>query len=280
MLIVDLLIPSQCWSPDDPVVAPLADPPADPAATPPVDPAATPPAADPAAAVEPGDGLWKYKQINRQHRRIKDLETENQRLRDLADSASRSHAPAAPPGAPVPAAPAPTAPPVAVAPVASKEQVRYELQVEDLTTKIREEYSKDWAQVSRNLEAQGGVTEELLRGILATDDPAYVLIELGKNPAAYQEVLDLPPAKRQTALVKIALAKKPSVDPAAVDPAKPRPPSGAPAPVSQLSGGSPGPAVDLYDPKMVSQEKDDAWYAERRRQKSASVGRPWSTRRA
>ena len=272
-------------------------PPADPAAgaalpdgTPPAPP--TPPAADPNAG--------KDKQIDRQHRKIKDLEpaasraaeveAENARLRELAARTAPAAPPVAP-GAPPAAPPVAAAPPAPAAPVAAADLVakaRFDLEVENLTKQVTAE--PEWPTVAANLQKMGGVPPDLMNGIFASDDPAHVLMTLGKDPNKFQEILDLPPQKQTAALIKIGMEK--------IAPKPPVRPSGAPPPVAPVVGGQGGQGpsvglVDLYDPKMQmagathpeapawrlntsADQYDAAWFAERARQKRESVGRPWS----
>jgi hypothetical protein len=267
--------------------APPPDPPADP---PPVDPAgdgatppvaATPPEPPPQPPAPAAD--WRDKQIDRQHRRLKEeqdrvaaLAAENEQMRQMLEARQRQAsdqstppAPQAPPPAPTPqtAPPAGQGDPVAVA--------RFQLEVEQIGQRLTTEYGNDWPEVSKRFEQMGGMAPQVMQSILATDDPAYVIIQLGKKPEKYQEILDLPPAKQTAALIKIGLEKNAAASAAAARPA-PKP-SDAPPPVEHLSPGgrAPSGAINLYDDKT----EDDRWFAERMRQKRESVGRPWSLNR-
>jgi hypothetical protein len=264
--------------PQDP---PTDPPPADPAvdgATPPV--AATPPEPTPPP---PPAADWRDKQIDRQHRKLKEeqdrvaaLAAENEQMRQMLEARQRPApdgatppSPPSPPSAPTPAVAPPTGQgdPVAVA--------RFQLEVEQIGQRLTTEYGNDWPEVSRRFEQMGGMAPQVMQSILATDDPAYVIIQLGKKPERYQEILDLPPAKQTAALIKIGLEKSAAAAAAA---AKPTPkPSDAPAPVEHLAPGGRAPSgtINLYDDKT----EDDRWFAERMRQKRESVGRPWSIAR-
>jgi hypothetical protein len=156
---------------------------------------------------------------------------------------------------------------------------------------IRANYAKEWPEVFDNLQKLGGVSNDLMDAILATDDPAYVLITLGKDPAKVQDMVDMPSARRQAALIKIALEKtaksaEPPKTPAKRPSGAPPPPSGQPP---GRGGSPPAGQVDLYDERLQfsnyykgprdpdpERNADDAWYAERERQKRESRGRPWS----
>jgi len=297
------------------------DPPPDPAGGAGAPPAAaggdTPPNPDPAAGASPADGsppvqppvvaapqpdpnAWKDKQIDRQHRKIKELETqaakaadleaENARLRELAGRTAPAAPPVAP-GAPPAAPPVTATPPAPAAPAAPTDAIakaRFDIEVENLTKQVTAE--PEWPTVAANLQKMGGVPPDVMNGIFASDDPAFVLMTLGKDPNKFQEILDLPPQKQTAALIKIGMQQ--------TAPKPPVRPSGAPPPVAPVVGGAGGQApvtgsVDLYDPKMQmagpplkefesvkwnprADEYDPAWYAERARQKRESTGRPWS----
>lgn len=275
-----------------------------------------PPGGAPAAAggASPQGGWTQEayeKQIGRQHRRNKELETEverlkgieaeNARLRELAAAAvirpGAQPAAGAPPAQP--AAPsAPAAPAAPAQPTMSEAQIREDERRKDGIRRLGEsidntaEYAKLWPEVQENFKKIGQLPVELMDQILATDDPAYVMITLGKDPVKLQQALDMAGPRRQAVLLKIAMEKAP-----AADPSKGKRPSGAPPPPTGLPGGGGGTQptghVDLYDPKMQmagpptpdgaliprnleADKFDEAWYAERQRQKRESTGRPWS----
>ena len=53
-----------------------------------------------------------------------------------------------------------------------------------------------------------------MEAILDTDDPAYVLVTLGKNPDNYQNMLDLTPGRLRNELFKIAQERAAKAAPA------------------------------------------------------------------
>lgn len=251
----------------------------------PPDGGATPPVPPPAAAApQPDPNAWKDKQIDRQHRKIKELETqaakaaeleaENARLRELASRTAPAAAPppaGTPQAAPPPAATAPVATPAA-APTDAIAKARFDIEVENLTKQVTTE--PEWPTVAANLQKMGGIPPDVMNGIFASDDPALVLMTLGKDPNKFQEILDLPPQKQTAALIKIGMEK--------AAPKPPARPSGAPPPVAPVVGGQggQGPVVtsgDIYDPKFEGKADLDAdWYRLRAQQKRESKGRPWS----
>ena len=225
---------------------------------------------------------WREKQIDRQHRKIKELETqaarsaeleaENQRLKELAEAAARRADPADPSPQP---APRPVAQqPAPIKPAVDQEaEWRFRKDIEDLGVKLTTDYGDDWKVAQANFQKMGEIDPNFMQEVLRTDDPAYVLVQLGKDPDKYQQVLDLPVNRRITALVKLGLEKN-------AQPKQNAPkPSGAPAPIEPIRSGpsaQPPGKVDIYDPKMAGEDNDAAWYAERMRQKRESQGRVWS----
>lgn len=260
--------------PDDPpAAAPVVVDPPEPEITPDVEPAvaaaAEPPAGDDDPADPPADPPvpaapakdWKDKELGRKHRQLQeakqraaDLEAENADLRALASRGAPATDPPADP--PAPAAPRPAAPTGDMVP---RSEVRgeaeriiakndFDRQCNEVEATGKKAFGKDWETISETVVTLGGFTTEEMVGILATDNPAQVIAELGKNPDKYHEVKDLPPAKRLAAFVKLGLT------PTKVA-AKP---SEAPAPVEPVAG-RPGPVTAPLDDKL----SDDEWHKNR-----------------
>ena len=123
---------------------------------------------------------------------------------------------------------------------ALREQERFEEQLKSTNAAGEASYGKgDWGKALDKLATFGTVDPEDFSAILNTDEPAKVLYELGNNPAEYQRLMNLPPAKRQIEIVKIAIKQKPA------------PPAPPPAPKADLS----------------EKASDEDWFAARRRQK-------------
>lgn len=115
-----------------------------------------------------------------------------------------------------------------------------------------ERYKEKWPEVLDTLKTLGGFNEEEMKQILSVDDPAKVLYEFGTNPDKYQEIMDLPAAKRFTEIVKLGMAAT----------KVPKRPSGAPPPEARVTGHNQG------DPLALSDElDDDEWYRRRKAQK-------------
>jgi len=58
------------------------------------------------------------------------------------------------------------------------------------------QYKDQWKDAVSNLELLGGFDRQTMNGLLATDAPAKVLFELGKNPDQYHRIMSLPFEKR------------------------------------------------------------------------------------
>jgi hypothetical protein len=253
-----------------------APPPAGGEGAPPPDPAAS--AAPEGTPPAPRD--WRDKQIDKHYAtiklqereldRLKALEAENAQLKALNDAATRRSGDTPPPP---PAAPQPASAQASDAVIAQRvEQELFNRQVKDLESKVRQDYPNDLQPVLENLNKLG-LSGDTLAGVmsqvLATDDPAYVLVTLGKDPGRLQDTLDMTPAKRQAAMIKIGMER------AAAAPPTPDRPSGAPPPPSAppTRGSAAAPSSDnIYDPALT----DEQFYAIRKRQKLESEGRLWS----
>jgi hypothetical protein len=107
----------------------------------------------------------------------------------------------------------------------------------------------------KRLPALGGIDQDTMISILATDNPHKVLYELGSKPEEFQRIMDLSPAKRQNEFVKIAITNEQKTT------------SNAPEPVETLGGRgqSRTTSTNIYDEKL----SDDDFYALRAKQKAA-----------
>ena len=130
--------------------------------------------------------------------------------------------------------------------------------------------TEGWNKATNKLKQLGGVSVEDMMSILNTDHPAMVIQGLSADPDEYERIMALPPAKRNTAFVKLGLVEPPKKGKA--EPESKRP-GGQPPPPRGLSGGSRQVAAqttNLYDDKL----DDDKWYEERnknRRKKFSSA---------
>lgn len=226
-----------------------------------------PPAGDDAPPVLSED--WRDRQIRRQHARLQEEKRQKEELQAELEATramlSRTGG-AAPPagGDQPPAAPAgDDQSPAGVTQEAVRQEaarMRAQEKFNEDSTKADKDGSKrfgaNWTKATDNLRTLGGFDVETMQQVLATDDPAKLLYELGTNPDKYHEIMDLPPYKRFAEMVKLAAAPAPK--PAA------RKPSDAPPPVDSLRGQNRGDPNDLRDDLT-----DDEWYARRQRQKAA-----------
>lgn len=101
----------------------------------------------------------------------------------------------------------------------------------------------------QNLQQLGFMNRDMLDLVIATEDPAKVLFELGSDPDKAAQLLTLPPAKRAVEIAKMSVAV----------PAKPAalPVSNAPRPVATVEGSA--------RPNATPQDNDDdaTWFAKR-----------------
>lgn len=113
-------------------------------------------------------------------------------------------------------------------------------------------YKDDFKGAVANLQSVGVMNRDVLDLVLATDDPAKVLFELGSDPDKASRLLDMTPAQRAIEVAKMAVTKK-----------APAPISNAPPPVKTVEGsarvsGEPG-----------DDDDDAAWFAKRNAQIAA-----------
>lgn len=110
-------------------------------------------------------------------------------------------------------------------------------------------HPEDFEDAIRSFAALGGTQREVLEDVLATDNPADVLYELGKDADEAARVLALPPKRRLAEMIK--MANKPAAKPAV---------SRAAAPIKPV-GGTNAKDFDFADDKA-----DDAdWFARRQK---------------
>lgn len=207
---------------------------------------------------------WRDKELRRKHAQIKEKDRELERIRkeneDYRALAQRAQQPALADGAaPIPdlsRAPAPQ--PLAEAQVEERarqlrEQERYQENLVSINTTGEKNYGKDWAKSLDNLATLGTVEPDTMQAIIGTDDPAKVLYELGKNPAEYQRIMELPKHRQPTEFVKLSLKQE-----------APKPkPSNAPAPTEPVQSRV-TPSADLSD-----KDDDDTWYKKRATMRAA-----------
>lgn len=118
----------------------------------------------------------------------------------------------------------------------------------------RKRFAKTWDKATDTLKTLGGFDPETMQGLLATDDPAKVLHELGTKPDEYHRIMDLPPAKRLAEMIKLALPAP-----------KPRnKPSQAAPPVTPVGARTRTGGTELRDDL-----DDESWYARREAQRAA-----------
>jgi hypothetical protein len=110
----------------------------------------------------------------------------------------------------------------------------------------------EWQIAVSNLEMLGGFDTETMGGILASDDPAKALFELGNNPENYHRIMELSVPRRIIEIGKLAM-----------QPASVKKVSEAPAPVNPVGGRAAPPAAVLSD-----DIDDDKWHKIREAQRA------------
>lgn len=208
-------------------------------------------------AQEPAED-WRDKEIKRKHAKLKESERELERIRkeneDLRQLAQARAEGKEPTEQPAPRAPAQSQEEVQRAARALRDQERYQEQLQNTNSAGETTYGDKWGKALDKLATFGQVDPADMTAILNTDNPAKVLFELGSNPAEYQRLMDLPPAKRLTEIVKISMKEVP----------KPAPNiSKAPPPTESVANRA-TPEVDLRSEKT----SDTDWYAVRQKQKA------------
>ena len=97
-------------------------------------------------------------------------------------------------------------------------------------------YGQNWKEAVSNLQMLGGFDQPTMNGALATDDPAKVLYELGKNPDNYHRIMDMPLERRIVEMSKLAM-----------QPTQAKKVSNAPPPVAPVGGKAAPAAATLRD---------------------------------
>jgi hypothetical protein len=210
----------------------------------------------PEPKVEEPQEDWRDKEIKRKHAKLKEHERETERLRkeneDLrALAQARADGKETPPER---QAPDKSQDEIQRAARALRDQERYQEQLQSTNSTGESTYKDQWGKALDKLATFGTVDPADMTAILNTDNPAKVLFELGSNPAEYQRLMDLPPAKRLTEIVKISMKETPKAAPNI---------SRAPPPTESV-GNRVSPEVDLRSEKT----SDSDWYAVRQKQKA------------
>lgn len=218
---------------------------------------------EPESEVEASAGKpdWRDKELKRKHAKLKELErTLAEREKEAADlraiAEARPATIAAAPEAPVelPRAPQSMTPAqIQEAARQLREQERYQENLVKINQAGETAYKAEWAKALENLATLGVVEQDTMQAILGTDAPEKVLYELGKNPAEYQRIMDLPKNRQHTEFVKLSLKQE-----------APKPkPSSAPAPTEPIQARV-QPSSELSD-----KDDDDTWYKKRAAMRSA-----------
>lgn len=197
---------------------------------------------------------WRDKELKRKHAKLKERERELEQTRKERDDALvLAQARVDGKETPTETRPAQSQDEIQKAARVLRDQERYQEQLASTNTSGETTYKDQWGKALDKLATFGTIDPADMNAILNTDNPAKVLFEFGSNPAEYQRIMDLPPAKRLTEIVKISMKEVP----------KPKPNiSNAPAPTESV-GNRANPTVDLTSDKV----SDEDWYAIRKKQK-------------
>ena len=226
-----------------------------------------PPAAESPAPTEPPPVTpktdWRDKELSRRKRRMDELathaqevEAENKRLRDLAESLTRQ----TPPNPANPDATQP--PPRQPAPDPERRYTKAELEAEARRIAAENDFKRDFNgayeagadkfgrdkmdEAIGRISDLGGLDYDHLQMVLATDEPGKVLYKLGAEPEEFQRIMDLPFNRRVAEFVKMGLKTAPA----------PKAASKTPPPVEPISGGG----GDAGDHRFKDKMSDDEWF--------------------
>lgn len=140
---------------------------------------------------------------------------------------------------------------------AAEAQADFDRQCNDVWDKGTEAYKDDFAAAVQNLQGVGAMNKDILDLVLASDDPAKVLLDLGSNPDRAAELLAMPAAKRAVEIAKMSVAApaKKVADPI----------SKAPPPIRPIEGSA------RVSPDLRDDDDDATWFAKREAQVRANA---------
>ncbi len=137
-------------------------------------------------------------------------------------------------------------------------QEQYDKDCNETHAKGVKDFGKRWPKALATLPRLGGIAQDAMTEILATEEPHTVMMQLA-DPDIYERVMSLSPAKRRTEFVKLSMNQIPKRGKVVEN----KRPGDAPPPPRVIKGNRAVAAqsVDLHDDKV----EDDKWYAERNR---------------
>ena len=136
--------------------------------------------------------------------------------------------------------------------VAAREQADFNAACDAAYNAGKGAYQDDFDTAVENLRGVGAMQKDILDIVLAMDDPAKVLFDLGSDPGKAAALLQMTPAKRAAEIAKMAVTATPK--------AEPTPLSRAPRPVQPVEGSA--------RPNSEPSDADDdaTWFAKRNAQ--------------
>jgi len=204
---------------------------------------------------------WRDKEIRRKHAKLKEMERETERIKKERDDAlalAQARIDSSETATEQPAPRTTQQPAVTEAEIERRanlkyQQDKYQEQLTATNATGEKDYGDKWGKALDKLSTFGQVDPADMTAILNTDNPAKVLFELGSNPAEYQRLMDLPPAKRLTEIVKISMKQE----------VKPTTQISRAPPPTESVGNRVAADTDLRSEKV----SDEAWYAKRQAEK-------------
>ena len=209
--------------------------------------------AEPEPKTEEPKPDWKDRELKSKHRQLSEAKRLLKEREDELAALKALNERVAQPGETRPAAPATVQQSEVEA--AAQRMLAQQRYIEDCNKTAADgekKFGTEWRDAVQNLEVLGGFDPETMNGLLATDDSAKVLFELGKNPDNYHRIMELPLPKRIIEMGKISMQAE-----------APKKVSNAPPPVAPV-GGRAAPAATTMP---TDNDSDEKWYAWRQSQR-------------
>jgi hypothetical protein len=149
-----------------------------------------------------------------------------------------------------------------------------ESRLQDAVASGKAKHGAEFDAAFSNLTSKG-LDPAVVATIAETEAPAEVLFALGKDPSQVERLRGMTPDQQYIEVLKMG-----------VNVSRPKPTPQPPAAPSLYderretpAPGLPGERSPWQGAKGDKASNDEAWFAERARQKANSVGRPWSPRK-
>jgi hypothetical protein len=137
----------------------------------------------------------------------------------------------------------------------------------------KQRHGAQWDAAFERRKAAGALNRSDLEQIVATDAPDEVLFALGDKPEQLHRLQAMNPIQRQAELAKIGVK-------AAMPKSKPAATTTSAGGLYDQARSYTGDRRDAWtNARGDTSDNDAKWFAERRKQKENSAGRPWSPKR-